>query len=252
MVNPVIQPTAESFYFPGGSTGCLLVHGLTGTPKEMRELGKSLAQRGNSVLGVRLFGHATKPEDLIRARWSDWMASIEDGWEILSGTTERIYLIGLSLGGVLSLTFGAQYPVAGIVAMATPYKLPNDPRLPFVKLISLLKPFNSKGPSEWYDQKALEQHACYPVDVTRAYAELDALMREMRKVLPQVCAPTLLIYSQNDPVVKQEDNHMESIYDAISSPDKRKLWIENSGHVITRDLQREVVFEATANFISGR
>jgi carboxylesterase len=246
----MILPTAEPFLIPGGSTGCLLVHGFTGTPKEMRQLGEHLAQKGNSVLGIRLFGHATQPKDMIRARWQDWMVSLEDGWNILSGSTDRIFVIGLSLGGVLSLLFGAQHPVAGIVAMATPYNLPNDPRLPFIKLLSLIKPYVPKGPSKWYDQEAQIEHTCYPVDVTRAYAELDCLRQEMQAALPLMTAPTLLIYSKDDQVVKAEDEHMENIYSALGSMDKRKLWIENSGHVITRDLQRELVFEATANFVS--
>ncbi len=44
-------------------TGCLLLHGFTGTPKEMRMLGDSLASDGHTVLAPRLFGHATDPED---------------------------------------------------------------------------------------------------------------------------------------------------------------------------------------------
>ena len=80
-----IIPGAEPFFFPGGSTGCLLVHGFTGTPKEMRAMGEYLHQRGFSVLGVRLTGHATRPEDLQRARWQDWLLSVEDGWQLLKG-----------------------------------------------------------------------------------------------------------------------------------------------------------------------
>ena len=29
----------EPFYFPGNKTGCLLIHGFTGSPGEMRPLG---------------------------------------------------------------------------------------------------------------------------------------------------------------------------------------------------------------------
>ncbi len=74
MSYPRLIPTAEPFVFPGGPVGCLLVHGFTGTPKEMRWLGEYLAGQGHTVLGVRLAGHATQPEDMIRARWWDWAA----------------------------------------------------------------------------------------------------------------------------------------------------------------------------------
>jgi carboxylesterase len=53
-MDPFIIPSAEPFYFPGGKTGCLLVHGFTGSPKEMRWMGEYLAGQGYTVLGVRL------------------------------------------------------------------------------------------------------------------------------------------------------------------------------------------------------
>ena len=249
MISPRIIPTAEPFFFPGGATGCLLVHGFTGTPKEMRWLGEYLAKQGHTVLGVRLAGHATRPEDMIRVRWQDWLASVEDGWHILSGCTERIFVMGLSMGGILTLLFAADHPAAGIVVMASPHHLPNDPRMPFIKVISMFKPYMPKGPPNWYDWEAYNQHTSYPQDVTRAYAELRDLVIEMRAALPRVTSPALLIYSRQDATVKAEERHMEQIYSALSSADKQMLWIENSGHNIARDAQRQRVFEAAADFV---
>ncbi|NTV37277.1 MAG: carboxylesterase, partial [Anaerolineaceae bacterium] len=54
--------TAEPFLLPGGKVGCLLIHGFTGTPKEMRWWGEDLAGRGYTVLAPRLAGHATTPK----------------------------------------------------------------------------------------------------------------------------------------------------------------------------------------------
>ena len=63
----MIVKNAEPFYFPGNSTGCLLIHGFTGAPTEMRPLGEYLAENGFSVLGVRLSGHGTRMADLKRS-----------------------------------------------------------------------------------------------------------------------------------------------------------------------------------------
>ena len=248
-LSPRLIPTAEPFFFPGGPTGCLLVHGFTGAPKEMRWLGEYLAERGHTVLGIRLFGHATRPEDMLRARWQDWLTDVESGYHLLHGCTKRIFLMGLSMGGILSLTFAARQPVDGLVIMATPHHLPNDPRLPFIKLISLFKPFIPKGPPDWYDMEAYRQHTSYPADPTRSYGELRDMLIEMRAGLPEVTAPTLLIYSKDDKTVRPEEQHMEQIYTALGSQDKEMLWIEKSSHVITRDAQRQRVFQAAADFV---
>ena len=119
----MIIPSAEPFYFPGNKTGCLLVHGFTGAPKEMRWMGEYLAEEGFSVLGVRLAGHATKPEDMIRTRYTDWMHSVEDGYHLLKGTVDRVFLIGLSMGGALSLLMASKLDVSGVFVMSAPYGL---------------------------------------------------------------------------------------------------------------------------------
>jgi carboxylesterase len=245
-----IIPTAEPFFFPGGPTGCLLVHGFTGTPKEMRWLGEYLAEQGHTVLGVRLTGHATRPEDMIRARWRDWLASVEDGWHLLSGCCERIFVLGLSMGGILSLLLSAHYPVAGVVAMVTPYQAPKDPRIPFLRLISVFKPFMPKGEPDWFDEEAYRIHTSYPEDPTRSYVEVFDLMAKMRAALPKVSAPALLIYSKHDQVVRAEDGHMQAIQAALGSQEVQTLWIENSGHNIARDAKRQEVFQAAADFIA--
>src|ERR671918_2213655 len=105
-----IISTAEPFFFLGDSSkpACLLIHGFTGTPKEMRWMGEYLNQQDYTCLGVRLAGHATHSEDMIRSRWTDWVASVEDGYHVLCGLTDDIFLIGLSMGGALSLLMSTQ------------------------------------------------------------------------------------------------------------------------------------------------
>ena len=102
---PQIIPTTEPFFFQGDPSkpACLLTHGFTGTPKEMRWMGEYLNAQGYTCLGVRLAGHATDPEDMIRSQYTDWMNSVEDGYHLLRGLSDDIIFVGLSMGSVLSL-----------------------------------------------------------------------------------------------------------------------------------------------------
>ncbi len=245
-----VIPGAEPFYFPGGKTACLLVHGFTGTPKEMRLLGEHLAAQGHTVLGVRLAGHATRKEDMLRMRWQDWLADVEDGYSLLKSNAERVIIMGLSMGGMLSLLFAAQHEVDGLVIMASPHHLPHDPRLSFLVPLSWVQPFRPKGQSHWFDMQAYAQQASYKEEPLRSLAELRDLAAQMRASLAQVTAPALLIYSRQDRTVTMEERHAELIQSAINSAEKEILWIENSSHVLTRDAQRETVFCAAADFVS--
>jgi len=270
----MLIPTAEPFFFIGrggqARTGCLVTHGFTGAPKEMRWLGEYLNQQGYTVCGIRLAGHATKPEDMIRSRYTDWLASVEDGYNLLHSCTDRIFLLGLSMGGVLSLTLAGRLQartacasaactgegdgrgIAGVVAMSTPYKLPDDPRLRLAKQISWFIPFLPKEQedpgSDWFDKEAFAQHVAYPQNPVRSIWELSRLMAEMHAALPNVTVPVLLIHSRDDNYVIKDS--MQSICDRLGSTDKQMLWVEGGGHVITEEPTRQVVFKAAADFIS--
>ena len=246
-----IIPTAEPFFFPGNRTGCLLVHGFTGAPKEMRWMGEYLADKGFSVLGVRLAGHATCPEDMNRSNWTDWTASVEDGYSLLRGVADRIYLVGLSMGGVLSLLMSTRLDVNGVVAMSTPYKLVDDWRLNYVDLLSKFQPYLPKSndqPGEgWFDQDAWKDHVSYPQNPVRSIGQMNQLLAEMRAALPKANVPTLLIHSKDDSYVFPEN--LENIYASLGTSDKTKLYVTGSGHVVTRDAARNQVFEAAYDFI---
>ncbi|MDO9302329.1 MAG: alpha/beta fold hydrolase [Anaerolineales bacterium] len=252
-MNTQIIQTAEPFFLPGNRTGILLVHGFTGTPKEMRGMGETLNRElGFTCLGVRLAGHATIPEDMIASRWTDWTASVEDGFHLLSGSVDRIFLVGLSMGGALSLLMSTRLEVSGVVAMSTPYKLQDDPRLRHIEWISKIVPFMPKSDEEpgadWFDKEAWKDHVSYPQNPVRSIGELNKLLGEMRAALPKVNVPVCLIHSKDDGYVLPEN--MEHIYAGlVNAEDKTKLLVTGSGHIVTRDAARHQVFEIARDFI---
>ncbi len=253
---PQTIPTAEPYFLTGSGenahTGCLLTHGFTGAPKELHWLGEYLNRLGYTVCGIRLNGHATRPQDMIRSRWQDWMLSVEDGYNFLRTCTEQVFFLGLSMGGILSLTSAAIFPVHGVVAMSTPWALPSIP-LPIglIKVLSHVKPYLAKGKdpgSGWFDQAARAQHVSYPMNPLRSGVELNSLVKEMHAALPRITAPVLLIHSHDDDYVVRDS--MQQIYDHLGTADKQMLWVSGGGHVITEEPTREVVFKAAGDFIA--
>lgn len=251
---PQIIPTAEPFFFPGDRSmpACLLIHGFTGTPKEMRWMGEFLNEKGFTCLGIRLTGHATLPEDMIRSNWTDWTASVEDGYSLLRSFTDTIYFVGLSMGAALSLLMSTRLDVKGVVSMSSPYKLPDDPRLRHIDWIAKMIPYMPKGEGEpgsgWYDKEAWKGHVSYPMNPVRSVGQLNLLLGEMRAALPKVNVPVLLIHSRDDKYVLPEN--MDLIHaDLVNASDKRKVYVTGSGHVVTRDAARHQVFEEALHFI---
>lgn len=249
---PQIIPTAEPFFCPGNSTGVLLVHGFTGAPKEMRWMGEYLnREHGYTCLGIRLAGHATRPEDMVRSRYTDWTVSVEDGCHLLRGVSQRIFIAGLSMGGVLSLLMSTRLDVTGVIAMSTPYEFPLNYPNWIIRAASYFKHYMKKSEendeSTWFDHDAMREHVSYPFNPVRSGAELQLLIHEMQVSLPKINVPVLLMHSQDDTYVTPAS--MERIHARLGTSDKEMLWLTGSGHVVTRDAARGQVFAAAAAFI---
>jgi carboxylesterase len=240
-------PSAEPFFFPGGKIGCLLVHGFTGTPKEMRMLADSLIEENFTVLGIRLAGHATQPEDMVRSRYQDWISSVEDGINLLKGCTDQQIIMGLSMGGILSLIAAARYDLKAVVSFSTPCSLPDDPRAKFLPLLAGVIPYINKGKPDWRNLEAQKDHVDYPFYPTRSILELKKLLEVMNSELPNVKIPALFFQSKRDEGIPARS--MDFLYDAINSKDKTKLWVDNSGHVVIREPEREIIFTEVKKFV---
>ena len=217
-------------------------------------MGEFLNQQGYTCLGIRLAGHATDPEDMIRSNWTDWTASVEDGYHLLSGVTDNIFLMGLSMGGILSLLMSTRLAprVKGVIAMSTPYKLPDDPRLRHIdwisKIVSYMPKSNEEPGASWFDKEAWKDHVSYPQNPVRSIGQLNQLLGEMRLALPEVRVPALLIHSKDDHYVLPDS--MELIYaDLVGASDKTKIYVTRSGHVIPRDAARQQAFQYALEFI---
>ena len=112
---------AEPYFWPGTrGKGVLLVHGFTGSPSELRELGEILHRKGYTVEGLLLKGHGTDPRDLLEVKAEQWEEQVRQGVAHLKETCAQVTVIGLSMGGLLALYAGAATSADKLVVISTP------------------------------------------------------------------------------------------------------------------------------------
>ncbi len=192
-----IMPGAEPFYQRGDRTGVLLVHGFTGTPNEMRWLGGRVAADGRTVLGPRLAGHATSPEDMRPTRWPQWYASTLDAYRQLRAECDRVFAVGLSMGGMLALHLSVRETVDGLVMLAAPAHI-RDWRITAFRPFQRWIPYWPTGGIAYTDAELGDGHLVYDRYPTGCVVSLLDLTGVVRADLPRATAPSLLVFSRAD------------------------------------------------------
>lgn len=98
--NPAkINRFTKPHFLAGGEKAVLLIHGYTGSPREMLWLGTQLHKAGYTVSIPRLPGHGTNKEDFLATSWKDWLRRVYDEYLDLSEAYKTVYIGGLSMGG---------------------------------------------------------------------------------------------------------------------------------------------------------
>jgi carboxylesterase len=190
-----------------GPDACLLLHGFTGSPWEVRPLGEALAARGLRVVAPRLPGHGTTPEALLGVDFRDWQACADAALASLSGH-RRVFVAGLSMGALLALRLAAHHPDAvhalALVAPAVRFKGPRMAlvsRLCRTRLLEWTTPWVDKGGTDISDPSVLARApvlAAFPVARLRDLVTLQDLALVDA---PRVRCPVLVASAARDHVV---------------------------------------------------
>ena len=239
---------AEPFLFRGGSTGVLLIHGFTGSPAELLLLGKFLNRAGFTVLCVRLAGHGTSEFELERTNCADWFNSVLDGYSLLKSSCEKIFVVGHSMGSLLSLKLAATKNVDKLVTLSPPFFINED-----LHIEKLPPRSECDGLFVIKPRRKLKN---VPPAVNKTYRkfplvcvhEFLILLDEVKKLLSKVKSPLLIIHAQDDHTAKPES--AEFLCRAVSSKYIEQSTYATGGHLIPLTESREFVFENILKFFS--
>lgn len=244
LVNPHLQ--SEPFFFSAGPVGALLLHGFTATAWETRPLAVRLHAQGYTVSGPLLPGHGTTPEHLNQVHWQDWTAAAEKSYQELRAHCQKIIVGGESMGALVALYLAARHPEAAAVLAYAPALKLNQSTAALVKL-RLAAPFVAASPKDLTNPSPNWQG--YPVNPLKGVLQLLAFQKAVRKLLPRIHQPLLVVQGRLDKTVHPSVG--ETILQGISSPVKALHWMENSTHIVLLDQEIDEITRLTLDFLQA-
>lgn len=260
--------TDNSFFHPGGPIGVLLIHGLSGTPTEMKYVGKGLARAGYTVYGMQLAGHCGTEADLLKTGWHDWIESVDTAYNWLRERVDTVFAGGLSMGALLSLDLAARRPdtCAGLALFSTTLwydgwninrlhcLLPLVLRLPFRDWYRFDEEFPYGIKDERLRRRVVAQMfsgdsaaAGLPVLSAPSLRQLRQLIAVVKKEVPTIKTPSLILHASDDDITGVRNALF--LQDNLAGP-RRTVLLDDCYHMITVDRQRELVVRLSADFIA--
>ena len=228
------------------STGALVVHGFTGNPGSMRILADAFAAAGHHVEMPLLSGHGTQVDDMVPTRWADWVADTESAYQRLVERADKVVVLGLSMGGALTLRMGADHPdVAGLVCI-NPAAQPQGEET-VAMLIGLADSGTETMPAIGSDIADPDAHeSAYDATPVRALASLlgDGV-GPLAGEYPAMRVPLLLMNSPQDHVVQPEQaEFLAATYGGVVE----RVTLDRSYHVATQDFDKALIVEQSLAF----
>jgi carboxylesterase len=245
MRNPELE--GDSFYWPAGDQGILLIHGFTATTAEVRPLGKFLHESGYAVSGLLLPGHGTFPTEANCYSWHDWVKSVDQAYRQLQQNCKRVIIGGESMGALLALYQASISPeIERILVFAPALKLRSRLAPPLAHLLTHFLAVKQKPASPPTPADELWQgYTVYPL---KAMLQLLQFQKAVVKRLPNIQQPLLIIQGCLDQTV--DPGVPEQIRSSVSSTYIEIHWLEKSGHCVILDDERQQAMDITLQFLN--
>lgn len=259
----------RSLVLPGSEHGVLLFHGLSSTPAELQFLARGLQRAGFTVRVPVIDGYSfgtTGPRD--HARWAQ--AALE-AFDALRAECRTVAVGGLCIGAVLALGVAAQRSseAAAVLALSTTlhydgWAAPWTRRFlglgawwPLTALAARIgvregAPFGVKDERMrgWIAaqmQATGHSDAGSAILTVRDLIEARRLIDGVRRHLPVIATPTLLVHAREDDAASPRSAF--EVAQRISARDVRCVVLGDSYHMVSIDREKHRVLSEMKDFL---
>jgi carboxylesterase len=256
------MPT-NTIHLAGGEHAVLLLHGLAASPLEMNFVAKALNQSGFTVHVPYIpgLGHGTDCTE-----WPLWVEACRAEYARLRREFRTVSVSGICIGATLALAVAhAEQDVTALSLLSITLEY-DGWVIPWYNF--LLEPAKRIGLGRLYSYREREPYGLKNQQLRnkvaramrdQAFSDAGAavlsmdhiyqamrLGRHVRTLLPSITTDTLIIHAIDDET--SSPRNADAVLDGIGSAHKRRIFLDNSYHMITMDNDRDLVAHETIVF----
>jgi carboxylesterase len=232
--------------------GVLILHGFTSSRATVAAVVPHAEALGLPWRLPQLRGHWTQPDDLIGVTYDDLLADAEAALAELRTEAERVAIVGLSVGGMLTLDMAIRQPAGldSLVVLAPALRYVN----PLARFAPLIAPFMKTTRSDpggaFTDQSLVARAGNYTSFPSATFVTIERASRRVEASLSHVTTPILILGARHDHVIQPVVGQI--VHDRVGSREKELIWFERSGHEMLLDCEADAVAGRIGQFLQQR
>ena len=237
----------QPFFFEKGPKAVLLMHAYTGSPNDVRMMGRALEKENYTVYAPMFKGHGTlDPEDILEATPADW---IQDAKEALHFLAEKGYqqvaVFGLSLGGVIATNVMTTEPILASGTFSSPTLNDEESNLrpSFLRYVRHVKKLAGQTNENIESRMVLVEEK-----LNHQLAAISEMVSEMRPAYKNIKKPVFIAQSGKDELINPQI--AVKFKEELTQAKVDFNWYENSTHVITVGVDRRELEKDVLDFLS--
>ncbi|TQS76424.1 alpha/beta fold hydrolase [Ornithinibacillus gellani] len=225
--------------------GCLVIHGYTGGPYELKPLTEYLKEHTNWEINTpTLPGHGEKLA-LEGTTHDKWITAAEKSLQQMKKKYDQIYLIGFSMGGMIAVYLAAKYKVDKLVLLATAGKYLSFKQISLDLGQVIMDAFKGTLKENKLFMHYKKKLRSVPM---KANIEFLKLLKFTRKYLKNVESPVLIAQGHMDGMVPYRTAYY--LEKEIPSQKKEVVFFERSRHLICLGSDKDTLNTMVYQFLS--
>nr|WP_263313792.1 alpha/beta fold hydrolase [Mammaliicoccus sp. Marseille-Q6498] len=235
----------HSIFLKGGKEAVLLLHSFTGTVRDVKDLATTLNQEGFTCYVPAYKGHGLSIEGFIEYNTNDWWKQVEESYQFLKAEGyDNISVLGVSLGGLMSLKLAETNEIKKCIVMSAP----NNRTSEDIKrrLLSYGERINQiQGLNQAESEKQLSLIDDYEFGAT-VFMEL---IEDIMSHLQLIKMPISIMYGEQDQLSYHDS--AEYVYSKVGTSEKTLTSYEKAGHLMTRSEDKVKVEKDIVAFLKS-